>query len=52
MKTNNQIKAYVSYIYNGVKETRFVEGSSFELENYLERLSGNRSISAIKVRYS
>lgn len=48
----NQIKAYVSFVHNGVKETRLVEGSKFELENYLERLSGNRSILRIKVRYS
>lgn len=48
----NQIKAYVSFVHNGVKETRLVEGSKFELENYLERLSGNRSILHIKVRYS
>lgn len=48
----NQIKAYVSFVYNGVKETRLVEGSNFELENYIERLSGNRNVLHINVRYS
>lgn len=48
----NQIKAYVSFVHNGVKETRLVEGSNFELENYIERLSGNRNVLHIKVRYA
>lgn len=48
MKT---IKAYVTFLYNGVKSTRMVEGSNFELENYLERLRDNGR-DVVSVRYS